>query len=194
MRPATLVTPAAPAAKRGTASGSSVGCGGGKQLARGLAGYDELQEGLAVLAEYLAAGVTPGRMRVLAARVVAADSVERGADFVETFRTLRDGHGLGTETAFDAAARAHHSGGFTRDAIYLRGLLGLMAYLRGGGALEPLYAGKLSLRHLDAVVELQERGILRPPVLLPRVLATPEATSRLAALRAGLDPADLVRT
>ena len=89
------------------------------------------------------------------------------SSFVPFIRTTS---GTFSDTAFDAAARAHHSGGFTRDAIYLRGLLGLMAYLRGGGALEPLYAGKLSLRHLDAVVELQERGILRPPVLLPRFL------------------------
>src|SRR5690606_13217513 len=45
-----------------------------KQLSTGLAGYDELQEGLAVLAEYLAGGMTAPRLRVLAARVLAVDS------------------------------------------------------------------------------------------------------------------------
>ena len=39
----------------------------------GLAGYDGLQEGLAVLSEYLVGGLSRGRMRTLAGRVVAAD-------------------------------------------------------------------------------------------------------------------------
>jgi hypothetical protein len=59
-----------------------------RQLYTGLAGYDELQEGLAVLAEYLADGLDASRMRVLAARVVAAHSVEHGATFTDTFRML----------------------------------------------------------------------------------------------------------
>src|SRR5690606_33037527 len=37
-----------------------------QQLYTGLAGYDELQEGLAVLAEYLVDGLDASRMRVLA--------------------------------------------------------------------------------------------------------------------------------
>ena len=43
-----------------------------RQLATGLAEYDEFQEGLGILAEYLVDGLTPARMRVLAGRVVAA--------------------------------------------------------------------------------------------------------------------------
>ena len=41
-----------------------------KLLATGLAGHDELQEGLAVLAEYLVDGLTPARLRTLAGRVM----------------------------------------------------------------------------------------------------------------------------
>ena len=37
-----------------------------------LPSYEETQEGLAVLAEYVVGGLDPRRMRVLAARVVAA--------------------------------------------------------------------------------------------------------------------------
>ncbi|HEX9107476.1 MAG TPA: tyrosine/phenylalanine carboxypeptidase domain-containing protein [Longimicrobiales bacterium] len=163
-----------------------------RQLARGLAGYDELQEGLGVLAEYLAGGVTPGRLRVIAARVLAARAVESGADFMETFRLLQQEHGIRPEKAFDVAGRVHHSGGFTRDAIYLRGVTRLLAYLAQGGDLLPLYSGKISLRQLDAVLELRDRGILRPPVLLPRVLERPDAQRRLEAARAGLDLVALV--
>ncbi|MHC4179909.1 MAG: tyrosine/phenylalanine carboxypeptidase domain-containing protein, partial [Planctomycetota bacterium] len=46
-----------------------------KQLYGGLAGYDELQEGLAVLSEFLVGGLSRPRMRTLAARVVAVQHV-----------------------------------------------------------------------------------------------------------------------
>src|SRR5690606_7710937 len=59
-----------------------------EQLALGLAGYDEFQEGLAVLSEYLVGGLDRLRMRLLAARVIAAHSVEEGATFIDTFRLL----------------------------------------------------------------------------------------------------------
>jgi len=163
-----------------------------RQLAGGLAGYDELQEGLGVLAEFLAGGVTPSRLRTLAARVVAARAVERGADFIETFRLLRDGYQLFPEQAFDVTARAHHSGGFTRDAIYLRGVTRLLDHLHAGGELEPLYCGKFGFRQLDALLELRDRNILAAPLLVPRVLERPDALRRLEQVRAGLELARLV--
>ena len=51
-----------------------------KLLTIGLPGYDETQEGLAVLAEYLTGGLDPRRLRVLAARVVAIAQMLDGAD------------------------------------------------------------------------------------------------------------------
>ena len=51
-----------------------------KLLTIGLPGYDETQEGLAVLAEYLTGGLDPRRLRVLAARVVAIAELLDGAD------------------------------------------------------------------------------------------------------------------
>ncbi|NIQ16470.1 MAG: DUF1704 domain-containing protein, partial [Candidatus Dadabacteria bacterium] len=44
-----------------------------KQLCIGLSGYEELQEGLAVLAEYLVGGLSKPRLRLLAGRVVAVN-------------------------------------------------------------------------------------------------------------------------
>lgn len=157
-----------------------------RQLYTGLAGYDELQEGLAVLAEYLADGLDASRMRVLAARVVAAHSVEQGAGFLETFRLLTRDHGLPRRTAFNVTERVHASGGFTRDLIYLRGLIRLVEYIRAGGAIEPLYLGKIAAKHVPIVEELRARGYLQPPVLLPRIFEQPETPQRLDALREGL--------
>jgi uncharacterized protein (TIGR02421 family) len=156
------------------------------QLATGLAHYDELQEGLAVLSEYLVGGLDASRMRVLAARVLAVHSLEQGADFIETFRLLTREHDFYEGTAFDITERVHASGGFTRDVIYLRGVVRLMEYLRAGGELEPLYIGKIAARHTDIIAELRERGFLVPAPLVPRVLQYPDTARRLEAVRRGL--------
>jgi uncharacterized protein (TIGR02421 family) len=163
-----------------------------EQLALGLADYDELQEGLAVLAEYLAGGLDAARMRLLAARVVAARCVEHGADFVETFRLLTREHGYSAPGAWHIALRVHQSGGFTRDFIYLRGLLALLDRLRDGVALELLYVGKIAAKHIRIVEELRHRGILREPALLPRVLDDPDAIERLAAVRRGITLTEMI--
>jgi uncharacterized protein (TIGR02421 family) len=163
-----------------------------RQLSAGLAGYDELQEGLAVLAEYLADGLDAYRMRLLAGRVVAAHSVEQGASFMETFTVLNRECGFSAGAAFDICERVHASGGFTRDLIYLRGLMRLVAYLRHGGELEPLFIGKIAARHVDVVKELQDRGFLRPAPLVPAVFDLPQAHQRLRAIRDGLDLASMV--
>lgn len=164
-----------------------------RQLAAGLAEYDEFQEGLGILAEYLVDGITPARMRVLAGRVVAARAVEEGAEFVESFRLLVDGHGFAPGTAFDIATRSHEGGGHTRDMIYLRGFVRVREYLAEGGDLEPLYIGKIARKHIPIIHELRDRGILHAPPLRPRFLDRPEVRRRLDALRRGLPLARVVR-
>lgn len=162
------------------------------QLASGLADYDELQEGLAVFAEYLAGGLDASRMRTLAGRVVAAHSVEHGADFMETFRLLTAEHGFTRGGAFDIAERVHQCGGFTRDMIYLRGLLRLIEYLRAGGDLLPLYVGKIAAKHVEIIEELRARAFLRPPPLRPRLFDLPETNRRIEAVRDGLSITDMI--
>jgi uncharacterized protein (TIGR02421 family) len=157
-----------------------------RQLALGLAGYDELQEGLAVLSEYLSGGLDALRMRLLAARVVAARAVEEGAELVETFRLLTRDHGYTSGGAWHIALRVHASGGFTRDFIYLRGLVRLIDHLREGGELEPLYLGKMAQKHIPIVEELRHRGVLGEAPLRPLFLDDPEARERLAAVRQGI--------
>ena len=116
-----------------------------RQLEVGLAHYDPLQEGLGVLAEFIA-GYLPGeRLRVLAARVVATDMAIHAEDVPAIFDCLHRQHGLPVEDAFDVAVRARRGGGLTKDAVYLRGLRDLVDYLRDDGALEPLYMGKFEI-------------------------------------------------
>lgn len=159
----------------------------------GLAGYEGAQEGLAVLAEHLVGGLDRARMRLVAARVVGCAAMLDGASFVDVFRLARDGHGFAPERAFQLALRLFRSGGLAKDAIYLRGLLEVLAHLRAGGSLAPFWMGKIAARHLPRMEELAARGLLRAAAVTPLFLEHPEAAARLAAARAGVAPVDLIR-
>src|SRR5690606_4811235 len=64
----------------------------------GVPGYEQLQEGLAVLAEYLVDGLTNERLRILAGRVIAVRHMLFGYSFVETFDMLHEEYAFGTGT------------------------------------------------------------------------------------------------
>lgn len=154
-----------------------------QQLYAGLAGYDELQEGLAVLAEYLCGGLTARRLRTLAGRVIAVQSMIDGAEFSETFSLLHDEYGFSGRPAFVTTLRAYRGGGLTKDIIYLRGLRDLLEYLRAGHDVEPLYVGKIGLRHIPFVQEMRRRGIIDAPSVLPRFWDQDQVRDRLEACR-----------
>ncbi|HFD79737.1 MAG TPA: DUF1704 domain-containing protein [Gammaproteobacteria bacterium] len=155
-------------------------------LYAGMADYEPLQEGLAVLSEYLVGELDCGRLRLLAARVLAVHAVSQGAGFVDIFRELTREQGFEPRTAFDIAMRVCRGGGFTKDAVYLRGLLALLRHLGEGGELEDLLRGKIALEYLPLVQELGWRRVLQPPLLKPRHLQREQAAGRLARLRRGM--------
>ena len=154
-----------------------------QQLYSGLAGYEELQEGLAVLSEYLVGGLSRARMRQLAARVVAVRHLTDGASFVETFRTLDRDYDFNQRTAYNVTMRVYRGGGLTKDAVYLRGLAAIQQYLKKGGDLKPLLVGKMAAEHIPIIKELQYRNVLKPASILPRYLQNAEAVQRLKGLR-----------
>lgn len=164
-----------------------------QQLYIGLPGYDELQEGLAVLAEYLVGGLTSTRMRLLAARVVAAHSLIKGASFIEVFNDLNKVYGFERQMAFSICTRTFRGGGLTKDAVYLRGLVQLIEYLKKGGELEPLFIGKIASEHIPIIKELQWRKVLHPAPLLPRYFDDPKTKERLTDLKNGLSLINLIK-
>ncbi len=164
------------------------------QLRVGLAGYEELQEGLAVFSEYLVGGLSRPRLRLLAARVVAVAQMLEGASFVEVFRELDRNWDLERRMAFTTTMRVFRGGGHTKDALYLRGLLRLLEHLRGGAELGPLYVGKIGLQHVPFVEELSFRKVLVPPPLRPRFLKRAEVQQRLARVRAGIEVHELSKS
>lgn len=160
-------------------------------LAVGLPGYEAQQEGLAVLAEYLACGLDAGRLRIIAARVVAVDALVSGAEFVEVFQLLR-AHGFSPRTSYTVALRVYRGGGFTKDAMYLQGLVGILRYVREGGELERLFVGKFSTAHAAVIDELLVRGIIAPAAVTPSYLGSEEARRRLKRIEIGVAVTDLV--
>ncbi len=161
-------------------------------LRSGLAGYEGMQEGLAVFAEYLSAGMTADRLRVLAARVVGCAALLDGALFAETYRLLVDGHGFGTAEAFNITLRIYRGGGLVKDAIYLRGLLQLLDHLADGGSLEPFWMGKIAASHFGAIQELNLRGLLGAAATRPIFLDDVKARDRLQRAQRGITPLDMV--
>lgn len=157
----------------------------------GLAGYEGVQEGLAVLAEYLVGGMTVARLRLIAARVVGCAAMLDGARFEECFDIVR-GCGLSPSAAFNLALRVYRGGGLAKDAIYLRGLLEVLAHLRAGGALGPFWMGKIAASHFAVMQELNTRGLLKAPQIEPQFLSHPKAGERLAAAAAGLSPEQMI--
>ena len=158
-----------------------------------LQGYEELQEGLAVLAEYLVGGLSRPRIRLLAGRVIAAHCMITGASFIETFRNITwTTFGFNQRTAFTTTIRIYRGGGLVKDAVYLRGLVKLLKYLERGGELEPLFVGKITTDHIPIIRELQYRHVLKPAPLRPRYMEHPHITEKLTYLRNGLTPLNLV--
>jgi uncharacterized protein (TIGR02421 family) len=164
-----------------------------KLLTVGLPGYDETQEGLAVLAEYVIGGLDPQRLRLLAARVVAVDQMLQGAEFGEIFEDLREKHSFPPRVAWGIAIRVARNGGLTKDVIYLRGITRVLEFVAERRSIDPLLLGKLSLDHVPLVEDLRDRGILEDAWIRPRWAEGAEAEGRLERVYAGARVRDLVQ-
>ncbi|CAN5128649.1 flavohemoglobin expression-modulating QEGLA motif protein [soil metagenome] len=163
-----------------------------KQLYSGVPGYEELQEGLAVLSEYLMGGLNQDRLRTLAARVVAIHAMIDGAGFIENFRLLKDKYNFSAYSSFTITSRVYRSGGFTKDAVYLRGLVSLLDYLKQGHELEPLLIGKIRQDYIPIMQELIYRKVLKPIPLKPRYLMDPAIEDKMQKLKKGVTVYNLI--
>ncbi|KGE13386.1 flavohemoglobin expression-modulating QEGLA motif protein [Sphingobacterium deserti] len=142
-------------------------------FSQGVPGYEQLQEGLAVLAEYLVDGLTNDRLRILAGRVLAVQHMLMGHSFVETFDMLHEEYRFDQETAFTMTMRVYRSGGLTKDALYLQGFTELIHYIQEGKDIDILTIGKIREDYLPIIADLMQRGILKQPLLKPRYLQDP---------------------
>jgi len=140
------------------------------------------QEGLATFAEQITGSIDIGRMKRISLRIEAVAMALAGADFIEVFRYFLDA-GQTPEDSFASAQRVFRgvptTGGsaFTKDIVYLRGLLGVHTFFRW--ALRErklqlcrwLFAGKMTLADVQRFEPLFSAGVLQPARWLPQWVA-----------------------
>ncbi len=130
----------------------------------------ETQEGLAVMSEYLCGAMRVKRLKELAYRVLAVDSLIKGYDFKETFNLLHTQYQMPRDAAFTTTLRAHRGGGFTKDRLYLSGLKKIYDLYQNGESLDNLLLGKTSLDYENAIVYLRNEGLLADPAYTNKTL------------------------
>jgi uncharacterized protein (TIGR02421 family) len=131
------------------------------------------QEGLATIAELITGSMDLSRLRRLALRIIAVKHVIDGGDFVEVFRYfLRAGQS--EDESARSAARVFRGGNphgriaFTKDVVYLHGLIGVHTFLRRAifdsriELIPRLFAGRVTLGDVLRLDTAFENGDLLP--------------------------------
>ena len=134
-----------------------------KIFSNGLPNNVETQEGLAVYSEFMGGCLTITRLRELAFRVIAVDSLNKGYDFSDTFNLLHSQHKLNRDKAFAITLRVHRGGGFTKDHLYLKGLRNVYKYAKTDNDLGILLTGKVSQQYIPTMKKLQSMGLAIAP-------------------------------
>ena len=137
------------------------------------------QEGLAVFAELVTGSIDLGRMNRISQRIIGIDMAMKGADFIDVFRFFMD-EGQNDSEAFTSAMRVFRgaplTGGvaFTKDTVYLHGLLSVHTFFRWVFKQNKLvmsrhlFAGKMTLHDVLSFEPFYESGFISEPQYLPR--------------------------
>jgi uncharacterized protein (TIGR02421 family) len=136
------------------------------------------QEGLATFAELMSGSIDIGRMKRISLRIVAIDKALAGADFIEVFKFFLDA-GQTDADSFTSAMRVFRgaplTGGaaFTKDTVYLHGLLSVHTFFRWAlknqklKLCRALFAGKMTLHDVLALEPYIDSGYVAAPLYLP---------------------------
>jgi uncharacterized protein (TIGR02421 family) len=140
------------------------------------------QEGLATFAEQITGATDIQRMKRVSLRIEAVALAMEGADFIQVFEYFLDA-GQNEVESFSSAQRVFRgvpvAGGaaFTKDTVYLRGLIGVHTFFRWAlrqdrlrlGRL--LFAGKMTVEDVQDLEPLFADGTLAGPRWLPHWVA-----------------------
>jgi uncharacterized protein (TIGR02421 family) len=136
------------------------------------------QEGLATFAEQITGSIDIERMKRVSLRIEAVAMALSGADFVQVFRYFLDA-GQNEVESFSSTQRVFRgvplTGGcaFTKDTVYLRGLIGVHTFFRWAlkhrklRLCRLLFAGKMTLADVQRFEPLFDGGVILPPRWLP---------------------------
>jgi len=140
------------------------------------------QEGLATFAEQITGSIDIERMKRISLRIEAVAMAMSGADFIEVFRYFLDSGNPEVES-FVSAQRVFRgvptTGGcaFTKDTVYVRGLIGVHTFFRWAlrqrklRLCRLLFAGKMTLADVQRFEPMFDCGALVPPRWLPQWLS-----------------------
>ena len=149
-----------------------------KSMARSSPRTSATQEGLAVFAELMSGSIDIQRMKRISLRIIGIDMALEGADFIDVFRFFLDA-GQSETDSFASAQRVFRGaplgGGaaFTKDTVYLHGLLSVHTFFRWAfkhrqvDACRSLFAGKLALHDVMALKPYFDQGYIAQPRYLP---------------------------
>lgn len=136
------------------------------------------QEGLATFAELITNAIDLTRLRRIALRIVAVERALSGADFLDVFRFYLDA-GYPEEEGYASTVRVFRGGDvrgrvvFTKDVVYLRGLLQTHAWFHAGLAARKvahphyLFAGRLTWHDVEELAPFFAQGWIAPPRIEP---------------------------
>ena len=171
-------------------------------LACGHPGTTRTQEGLAVFAEFISGSMDLDRLRRLADRVIAIQMAMDGADFLDVYRFFLS-RTQDLSQAFENARRVFRggvlSGGapFTKDGVYIEGLLRVHNFLRAVvqlgriDCLHLLFCGKIDIEDVPALAMLAAEGLCEYPRFLPPWAADLRFLASYLAYSAFLNQVDL---
>ncbi len=142
-------------------------------------GTTRTQEGLAVFAEFITGSMDLDRFRRLADRVIAIQMAIDGADFIEVYRFFLIQTEGDKVQSFESTRRVFRGGTttggapFTKDIVYLDGLLRVHNFLRTivahgrADCIRLLFCGKLDLEELPVIGEFYKLGLCESPKFIP---------------------------
>ncbi|NJK32839.1 MAG: DUF1704 domain-containing protein, partial [Deltaproteobacteria bacterium] len=160
------------------------------------------QEGLATVAELTTGSMDIARLRRLALRIWATQMGLEGADFIEVFEFFRAQGQTETESAH-SAARVFRGGDvrgsvvFTKDVVYLCGLVAVHTFLRKAIAearpelIRRVFAGRLALGDLLELGPAFESGEVAEPAYLPPWAQDPQRLAAYLAFSSVINSIDL---
>jgi len=149
-----------------------------KSLGLGAPRTTRTQEGIAVLAELVTNSIDLQRLQRIALRVIAVKMALDGADFIDLFKFFLEAGQSETESV-KSTQRIFRGGAvkggvvFTKDAVYLQGLLEVHSFLRVAirdnhpQMVRNLFAGRLTLGDTVRMNGLFENGWLKAPTYIP---------------------------
>ena len=136
------------------------------------------QEGLAVFAEQITGSIDIERMKRVSLRIEAIAMALDGANFIDIFEYFLH-NGQNEEESFSSAQRVFRgvpvTGGsaFTKDTVYLRGLISVHTFFRWALREQKLrlcrllFAGKMTLGDVQRFEPLFDEGFLVPARWMP---------------------------